>query len=80
MLHGRGPHPIGGAGFDKHGDWLVQAFPHLLYGGPHDGAADPPLFTALSGEHRGAVLRTLIRLTTPLDLFFSGRALRAPRY
>lgn len=78
MLYGRGTHPIGGAGFDKHGDWLVQAFPHLFYGGSHNGAADPTLLTALSGEHRGAVLWTLLRLTTQLDLFFSGRALTAP--
>lgn len=56
MLHGCGTHPTGGAGFDKHGDWLVQAFPNVLYGGSHNGAADPTLLAALSGEHRGTVL------------------------
>lgn len=76
MLHGRGTHPIGGAGFDKHGDWMVQAFPNFLDGGSHDDSADSTLFAALSGEHRGTVLWTFLGPQTWL-LFFSGRALKA---
>lgn len=56
MLHGCRPHLIGGAGFDEHGDWLVQAFPHLVHGGPHDGTIDPALFPTVLGEHRGPIL------------------------
>lgn len=56
MLHGRSPHPVGGTGSDDNGDWLVQAVPHLLHGGPHDGATDPPLVAALAGEHGWTLL------------------------
>lgn len=76
MLHGRGTHPIGGAGFDKHGDWLVQAFPNFLYGGSHNDTTDSTLLAALSGEHCGTVLWTFLRPLTWLS-FISGRALNA---
>lgn len=56
MFHGRGPDPVGGAGPQRDGDWLVQAVPYLLDGGPDDGAAHPSLISDVSGEHHRAVL------------------------
>lgn len=56
MLHGRSSNPIGGAGPQHNGDWLVQALPYLLHGGPKDGAADPPLLPDVPGKHHWAVL------------------------
>lgn len=56
MLHGRGSNPIGGAGPQHNGDWLVQALPYLLHGGPKNGAPDPTLLPDVPGEHHWAVL------------------------
>lgn len=56
MLHGRRSNPIGGAGPQHNGDWLVQALPYLLHGGPNDGAAHPPLLPDVPGEHHWALL------------------------
>lgn len=80
MLHGRGPHPAGGAGFDEHGDWLVQAVPHLLHGGPHDGASNPTLVPALPGEHGGTMLRTLVKSLFWGFIFSSLKGLSRPLY
>lgn len=56
MFHGCGPNSVGGAGPQHNGDWLVQAFPYLLHGGPKDGAVDPPLFPDVTREHHRAML------------------------
>lgn len=56
MLHGRSSNPTGGAGPQHNGDWLVQALPSLLHGGPKDGASDPPLLPDVPGKHPWAVL------------------------
>lgn len=61
MLHGCGPYLMWGAGFVQHGNWLVQAVPHLLHGGPNDGPVDPAFLPALSGEHRWTMLWPLLR-------------------
>lgn len=61
MFHGRGSYSTGGAWPQHHGDWLVQALPDLLHGGPKDGAADPPLLPDVLGEHHWAVLRAIVR-------------------
>ena len=62
MLHGRRSNPIGGAGPQHNGDWLVQALPYLLHGGPNDGAAHPPLLPDVPGEHHWALLWAILRL------------------
>lgn len=62
MLHGRRSNPIGGAGPQHNGDWLVQALPYLLHGGPNDGAAHPPLLSDVPGEHHWALLWAILRL------------------
>lgn len=62
MLHGRRSNPVGGAGPELDGDWLVQAVPYLLHGGPEDGATHPPLLSDVSGEHHRAVLRPTLML------------------
>lgn len=56
MLHGRRSDPTGGAGPQHHGDWLVQALPPVVHGGPKDGAPDPPLLPDVPGKHPRAVL------------------------
>lgn len=56
MLHGCSSNPLGGAGPQHDGDWLVQALPYLLHGGPNDGAAHPPLLPDVPGEHHWALL------------------------
>lgn len=62
MLHGRSSNPIGGAGPQHNGDWLVQALPYLLHGGPNDGATHPPLVPDVPGEHHRALLWAILRL------------------
>lgn len=62
MLHGCSSNPIGGAGPQHNGDWLVQALPYLLHGGPNDGAAHPPLLPDVPGEHHWALLWAILRL------------------
>lgn len=69
MLHGRGSDPVGGAGPELDGDWLVQAVPYLVDGGAYDGAAHPPLVTDVSGEHH-PLLRKIVNLIT-LDFYDS---------
>lgn len=72
MLHGRRANLIGGAGPQHDGDWLVQALPYLLHGGPKDGAAHPPLLPDVPGEHHRSVLREIVRLTLKfVDVCFS---------
>lgn len=56
VFHGRGSDSIGGVGLKHDGDWLVQALPHLVYGGSKDGTADPPLLPDVLGEHHWSVL------------------------
>lgn len=63
MLHGRSSNLIGGAGPQHNGDWLVQALPHLLHGGPNNGATHPPLLPDVPGEHHWALLWAILRLT-----------------
>lgn len=62
MLHGCSSNPIGGAGPQHNGDWLVQALPYLLHGGPNDGATHPPLIPDVPGKHHWAVLWAILRL------------------
>lgn len=67
MLHGRSSNPIGGAGPQHNGDWLVQALPYLLHGGPNNGATHPPLLPDVPGEHHWALLWAILRLKSFVD-------------
>ena len=71
MFHGHGSHPIGGAGPEQHGDWLVQAVPHLLHGGPRHGSPYSPLLSDVPGEHHRALLRPPLRLMGSVFFFMS---------
>lgn len=56
MLHGCSSNLAGGAGPQYDGDWLVQALPYLLNGGPKNGTAHPPFLPDVLGKYPWAVL------------------------
>lgn len=56
MLYGCSSDLVGGAGPQYDGDWLVQALPYLLNGGPKNGATDPPFLPDVLGKYPWTVL------------------------
>lgn len=64
MLHGRGSNPVGGAGPELDGAWLVQAVPYLLDGGAHDGAANTPVVFADVFGKQHSLLRKVLKTKT----------------